>query len=142
MLWRIKEALARFMFGRNGFDRFTLWLMIGYFLLGIVRSILWAILKSRLVDGVFALVLLGCIAYVLFRILSRNVYARREEERKFLIWWAPAKNHLSVIFKNMTDRERKYMVCPHCKSIIRFPRKKGVHSASCPKCRGPLTVKI
>ncbi len=142
MFWRIKEALARFMFGRNGFDRFTFWLAVAYLLLGVVRSIVWAITKSLVIEAVFALLLSALFVYIIFRILSKNVYARREEERKFLIWWAPVKNHLSVLFKNLTDKERKYMVCPHCKAIIRFPRKKGVHSASCPKCRGPLTVKI
>ena len=142
MFWRIKEAFARFMYGRNGVDRFTLGLTVAYFVLTLVRSIVWAASKSIAAEAIFNLLLLALFGYIIFRFLSKNIYARREEERKFLLWWSTVKNRLSVISKNSTDKAHKYLVCPHCKAIIRFPRKKGVHSASCPKCRGPLTVKI
>ncbi len=142
MLWRLRQAFSRFMYGRNGFDRLTLWLLVIYITLGITRGTLRLVLRNEYVDLGFWIVMTLLFCYCVFRVVSRNTYARRNEEAKFLSWWRRVINLFKVMHSNRVDKSRKYMICPHCRAIIRFPRKKGVHSASCPKCRGPLTVRI
>ncbi len=142
MFWRLKQAFSRFMYGRNGFDRLTLWLLVVYITLSVTRGTLWFVLQNKYIDLGFWVVMTLLFGYCVFRVVSKNVYARRNEETAFLAWWRRVVNRFKVMHKNRTDKTRHYMLCPHCKAIIRFPRKKGVHSASCPKCRAPLRVKI
>ena len=72
----IRNALQRFMYGRYGSDQLNLFLIVLYLLLYFLSA----------VTGFFLLywlsLILVCVA--IFRILSRNIPARRRENDKFL----------------------------------------------------------
>ena len=73
--------------------------------------------------------LLTTVSYIfmilaIVRSLSRNVYKRYEENRKFLLLWQKFK-----------DKDHRYYNCPRCRQQVRVPRGKGKISITCPKCR-------
>jgi len=123
----LRERFARFMIGRYGMDR------LGQFLNAIVCVFLAAGLfsRSKWLD-IGALVFL-VLCY--FRVFSKNIGKRFEENQKFeRIWF-----HVSEVFRRWRfklQQARKYHIykCPNCRQKIRIPRGKGKISIHCPKC--------
>ena len=73
--------------------------------------------------------LLTTVSYIfmilaIVRSLSRNVYKRYEENRKFLLLWQQFK-----------DKDHRYYNCPRCRQQVRVPKGKGKIAITCPKCR-------
>lgn len=131
IFYRISGAMARFMYGRNGADQ------LGSALLGLyVVIFLLQILFSRVrgVYNVLNVLSLVVALLVLFRMLSKNLAKRREENAKFLNWWLPKKNALAAVRQRRLDREHKYFTCKNCKTICRVPAGKGKIEITCPKC--------
>lgn len=118
--------LRRFMAGRYGVDQLT-WVLLG---VSLVLSLLSRILQA----GIFGLLCWAVLFYCYFRILSRNIYARQQENQKMLQLWYRLKNS-SGTRRTMQDRkENKVFVCPTCKQKLRVPRGKGKINITCPKC--------
>ena len=142
MFWKIREAVGRFMYGRYGFDKFTLALLIISLAVNAVRSTVWLISQSLTADVALWVISLAVLGYAVMRTLSRNIGKRQAELARYTSVSSTIGKRIKVVFKNCTDRQKKYMLCPVCKAVIRFPRKKGVHPANCPKCKALITVKI
>ncbi len=126
-MWnRLKYGLQRFMMGRNGGDTLG-WAVL---ITGAVFSLLAAI------DGFEWMTLLSfvALAYAIFRMYSRNVMRRREENTKFVGFFKRIKTRL-------TDREHRYFHCPQCRQTVRVPRGKGNIKIRCPKCGTQFTKK-
>ena len=133
----MREKLARFMIGRNGNDQLNL------FLLGLALALLViaAIFKSSFgrISYVIVLALLG---YAYFRMLSRNIYKRREENGKFV----RARYKLSAAVKLRKEqwiqrKDYKFFTCPSCKTTLRVPRGHGKIKIVCRKCGNSFTGK-
>lgn len=133
----MREKLARFMVGRNGNDQLNL------FLLGLALALLViaAIFKSSFgrISYVIVLALLG---YAYFRMLSRNIYKRREENGKFV----RARYKLSAAVKLRKEqwiqrKDYKFFTCPSCKTTLRVPRGHGKIKIVCRKCGNSFTGK-
>ena len=123
------------MYGRYGADQLFYTLIV----LDLVCSVLGTLLRFPL------LLLLGDIGLILaiLRYFSKNIYKRREENRKFLDLWNACKR----FFKRQRDRVRdrkvcRYRKCPKCKSVLRLPIKRGKHSVKCPRCGQSFDVHI
>ena len=128
-IWeKLKNGFRRFMIGRNGADELSLALII----LALVASLISGFSGSILFN------LLSFVAYFfcLFRMFSRNIDKRRQENWKYVAmrqkvglavsqWW--------IRLKNM--RRYKYFKCPECKALLRLPRKVGEVTVTCSKCR-------
>lgn len=132
-LYNARTRTARFMAGRNGNDQFNVFLMI----CSLALILLSAILKGRLF--LLVLVLLG---YIYFRMLSRNVYKRQEENGRFLRW----KYKLSSRFRLLGERwkqrrDYKFFVCPSCHATLRVPKGRGKIKIVCRKCGASFTGK-
>ena len=117
---RIAGALARFMQGRYGTDRLNMVILFA----GLAASILSTLLPIPVVSLVLWALSYGLMIWAIFRCLSRNTYARYQENRKFL-----------MIFDRLKDRQHRYFTCPKCRQTVRVPRGKGKISITCPKCR-------
>ncbi len=119
--------LQKFMYGRYGMDAF-----------GVTLSFfaLFLSFTSRFKALFFLLwVSYAILIYAIYRMLSKNVYRRREENFKFLKLTAP----IAGFFKKMTLRVRdrkthKYFACPACRQEVRVPRRNSVLKITCPKC--------
>lgn len=125
---KILISLRKFMTGRRGSDELSLALLIA----GLIISLLSSIFGSALLYWI------GLALYVvsLFRMFSRNLTKRYEENRKYVEWLQKTKTSLSqakVRLKNM--RKYKYFKCPECGTLLKLPRKVGEVTVTCGKCR-------
>ena len=127
----MKEKLLRFFANRYGHDYFN------YFLLALY---LVCIIFANIFDSfILSIVALLLIIYSIYRSMSRNFYARSAENRKFMECMYPFQQRYKTIKNNLTDKSRKYFICPKCQQIVRVPRKKGKIEITCPKCHHTFT---
>ena len=130
-----RSKLSRFFYGRYGNDELNTALLITYLVLALINLI-----KPTYTVSVLMLIPL---VTMFVRMLSRNIYRRQAENTKFLKKWIPFKNWILLQRDKFRDRKtHAYRKCPNCKSILRLPRKPGVHQVSCPKCHNKFGVKI
>ena len=139
IFYRISSAMARFMYGRNGADQLGSAMLVLYVVLFVLQ-----VLFSR-VRGVYnvlsALSLLTAVL-VLYRMFSKNLPKRREENARFLNWWLPPKkNRLAASRQRRLDKEHKYFTCKNCKAICRVPAGKGKIEITCPRCGQKISGK-
>lgn len=123
------------MAGRNGTDQLLYVFFVFYIVIAIVNSFI----NSLILDGVLLLL----VAYILFRMLSRNVYKRRAENARLLKVWYKIRPGFMQFFKQIKEiRTHRYRRCPHCKARLRLPRKPGRHTVACPACKKEFSVSI
>ena len=122
----IRNALARFMYGRYGSDQLGLFLIAVYFILYIL-SIVFDLGFLGLIGDVL-------ILFSLFRMLSRNLAKRREENRKFLRKAEPVLSWYRMQRTVRRDKEHRYFKCPSCGQHLRVPRGKGQITVTCRSC--------
>lgn len=121
------------MVGRYGNDRLNQCLMI-------VALVFLVI--SIFVPGVFYLVALGIMIYVYFRMLSRNIGKRSDENRWYLAREMKVRGFIQRK-KNELRQRKDYHIykCPNCKQKLRVPRGRGQIVVRCRKCGTEFTKK-
>ena len=127
----MRERFARFMAGRNGNDQLNL------FLLGVavVLAVISAFFRSGGFGSFLSVVVLALLAYVYFRMLSRNVDKRREENGKFMRFRYNMEGRLRAAKERWVQRkDYKFFSCPSCHTNLRVPRGKGKIKIVCRKC--------
>ena len=130
---KFRAWLVRTMAGRYGIDQLNKDLLWVYLVL-MVLSLFVPYLKY---------VALGMAVWIIFRILSRNVQKRYQENMKYLPFRKKIIDWFSLQKRKWTDRKtHRYRCCPHCKATVRLPYKKGVHTVGCPRCKQDFQVKI
>ena len=113
--------------GRYGMDylgRFTI-------ILGLA-----AIILSMFIDSaILSILAWACIIFAYFRMFSRNVRKRYDENVRFLNKTAKIRGFFKSQ-KNLMAQRKDYHIytCPGCKQKIRIPRGKGKIEIRCPKC--------
>lgn len=133
----MRDRLAKFMYGRNGNDQ------LNTFLLGLCLAVL--ILGTIIGSGVgrytFILVLL-LLALAYYRMLSRNVVRRREENGKYLRLRDKFLTALRVRKERWVQRkDYKFFTCPSCKTTLRVPKGHGKVNVVCCRCGKSFTGK-
>ncbi|MBQ1955469.1 MAG: hypothetical protein II350_06980 [Clostridia bacterium] len=132
---KFKQRLIRFASGRYGMDR------LYYFISGLalIVMIVYVFVQKWWLYPII-LLLLG---WGIFRVFSRNIYKRRKENQIltnilrsvggfFKLNWNRIRYMGTKVFKK----------CPHCKAVLRLPRKRGSHSVRCPRCSKAFDVKV
>ncbi|HVJ50091.1 hypothetical protein [Desulfitobacterium sp.] len=120
--------LRKLMAGRYGVDQLSITLLIAYLPLSLGAQLA----SIKLLDFIALALLVVCY----FRIFSRNTAKRREENRKFLVWWYPIKNWFSrKIYRIKDSKNHRYYKCPNCKQAVRVPKGKGKIRITCPQCK-------
>lgn len=129
----MKERLYKFMYGRYGNDslnRFLLVLTIVFWVLSLFTTNYFYII------GVLLLVLMY------FRMLSKNIYKRADENKVYLKYEYKVKGFFGRIKRDMKQRRTHHIYkCPSCKQKIRIPRGKGKIEVTCPKCSNTFVKK-
>lgn len=133
----MRERLARFMAGRNGNDQLNIFLLIVDVVLLLVAGIFAQSIGRFLYPLVIAL-----LVYVYFRMFSRNVYRRREENGKYIRLKFKVSAALRVRRERWVQRkDYKFFTCPSCKTTLRVPRGHGKIKIVCRKCGNSFTGK-
>ena len=138
---RIGGALARFMYGRNGWDQLNQALFRGYLILWVAEIAVSVLLKNRLVTGVFEGALFVLMVFLFYRTFSKDLYRRRTENQKWVNWYCGIKNRSAGARARHADKEHKYFTCKSCKTICRVPTGKGKIVITCPKCGAEIRAK-
>jgi len=130
----MREKLQRFMAGRYGVDAFS------KFLMGSVL-VLWVLdlfINSRILYSWSILL----IIYMYFRMFSRNIQKRYQENIKFLQMKSKVLGKLkwNQLKSDVKGRKTHHIYrCPTCRQKIRIPRGKGRICITCPKCKTEFT---
>lgn len=140
-LYRMQNAILRFMYGRNGSDQLNTALLILYLALWLIGNLLVVLTKSSLLASIVNVLMTVLAVTIFFRMLSKNLVKRRAENQKFLAWWSPMKNRLKGMKQRSADKDHKYFTCKSCKTICRVPVGKGKIIITCPKCGAKINAK-
>ncbi len=125
---------TRFMQGRNGVDDLSKFLNTAVLVILIISCFVF---NEILFPA--ALVLMG---YNYFRIFSKNVPKRYEENQRF--------RNFRYDFAVKRDRRKKeweqrkiyrFFRCPMCKQRVRVPKGRGKICITCPKCKAEFVKK-
>lgn len=135
MLNKIRYALYRFMSGRYGNDE------LGFSLLGI--SLFLSLSSGFFPDQALLLRLLSYIPLLFeaFRLFSRKLYKRRQENQWFLGIVKPFRRSIKVILLNIKDKNSRHYTCPKCSQMVRVPKGRGRIEINCPHCHTSFTKK-
>ena len=116
------------MMGRNGVDELARFesIFVWVLLLVSIFSRMW----------IFDLLAMALIVHMYFRILSRDVSKRYEENQKYVnfrynavVKWDKKKKRIAQ------RRNYRFYKCPMCKQDVRVPKGHGKIQITCPKCR-------
>ena len=129
----MRNAIQRFFYGRYGNDQLNKALVGAYFVLFLL-SILTRI-------GLLELIGTAALVVAMFRMLSRNIYKRRDENARFLKKTAPLARWLRLQQTIRKDKEHRYFKCPSCSQYLRVPRGKGKITVTCRSCRASFQEK-
>lgn len=121
---RLGAKLRGFFYGRNGFDDLAKHTLIAF----IVVFLIYGFCPQGIVKLILSIVSLALLIYAYFRILSKNIYKRVSENKKYLgaikmtrTRWQQRRTH-------------KFYRCPKCKTWLRVPRGRGKITLTCVKC--------
>ena len=117
---KLGMGLRKFMAGRYGTDKLNMAILCT----GLGFTFLSMLIPVATVKMIFTTVSYGFMILAICRSLSRNIYKRYEENRKFLLF-----------FQKLKDKEHCYYNCPRCHQQVRVPKGKGKIAISCPKCK-------
>ena len=133
----MREKFARFMAGRNGNDQLNLFILIA----DIVLLLLAGIFANSLGKVLYPLVIL-LLGFAYFRMLSRNLCKRSEENGKYLRLRYKLMAEFRVRWERWVQRkDYKFFTCPSCKTTLRVPRGHGKITIVCRKCGNSFTGK-
>lgn len=129
MNWR--DRISKFMFGRYGTDALSKALLIVAIALYLINLFVTNTSTSSLLAFASTFLLIYCY----YRMFSRNVYKRANENQKFLYKISSIRRWFETC-KQQTKNLKTHHIykCPNCKQKIRVPRGKGRISIHCPKC--------
>lgn len=129
-----RYKLMQFMSGRYGIDKLSYFLLFSAVALSFVNCFVYSWILRAVVSAM-------CF-YVLFRTLSRNIYARSRENQKFEGILYKVRNYRNTCRQRKADFTHIYKKCPYCRAVLRLPRRKGKHTTVCPKCSKSFRVKV
>lgn len=118
------DAIRRFMQGRYGSDALTLFLMCVGIGLNIVSMFV----------PFLSFLALAIFVFAVWRMLSRNIYARQKENAAYLRGWQRVKNFFSGFKPRADAKTHRHYKCPECRQEVRVPKGKGKILITCPRC--------
>lgn len=129
-----QRKLADWLRGRQGPDDlavFSVDVAVVVLLISLLTGIGW-----------ISWIALALVIYAMFRIQSRNLGARAQENEKFLKALGPVRPWIQNPRAAWTElRTYKHVRCTSCKQRVRVPRGKGKLRVTCPKCKTKFEVR-
>ncbi len=131
----LREKITSFMVGRYGVDRLYYFLLALCFIIIVINLFANSLILSLIESAV--------LIYAFYRVLSRNIYKRQQENEKFIKIIEKPKGFINL--QKCKKRDKKthvYRKCPSCKNNLRLPKQKGEHTVVCPCCKHRFDVRI
>lgn len=120
---KLRNATYKFMYGRNGVDQLSSFLITASLVI-----LIPSVFLNGYVKLVFYVLFWATVIYSYFRILSKNVYKRQKEN----LWFV---NKMNYIKTRISQRKQyRFYNCPKCKTHLRVPRGAGEITITCKKC--------
>ena len=123
-LTKMAQKIRTFFYGRNGLDDLAKHALIA----SLVVFLIYGFWPAGIVKFLISLVSYALMIYAYFRMLSKNIYKRVAENKKYTgaikmtkTRWQQRKTH-------------RFYRCPKCKTWLRVPRGKGKITITCVKC--------
>jgi len=128
----MKKRLQRFMYGRYGVDA------LGKFIIG--AALVICVLNLFIHSFIFSILIWALLIYSYYRMFSKNVQKRYNENVKFLNFKTRIVGKFKKEQSYMKQRKTHHIYkCPTCKQKIRIPKGKGRICITCPKCKTQFT---
>lgn len=133
-----QQGFQQWMIGRNGVDdlaRSFIWIAIAFMIAQIIVSFF-----SATAAWILSLFALAALVYCFFRMFSKNLAARRNENA----WWVTKTSPIVIkarrrysFLKEWKRYHKQYRIftCDHCGQTLRVPKGKGKVRVTCPKCK-------
>lgn len=122
------------LYGRYGIDELYQFNLILYLILFVINIFVNSLILFWIQVAI--------ITFTFFRVLSKNIKQRKKENDKYLSIKNKIVKHFDLIRKKWRDRNtHMYKKCIHCKTVLRLPLKKGIHTVKCPNCKKRFEVK-
>ncbi|HBU11719.1 MAG TPA: hypothetical protein DEB31_03000 [Clostridiales bacterium] len=126
--------LRRMMYGRYGGDQLTFFLLV----LAIAITVASLFIPVAFINYLSLIPLV----FGVYRMFSKNIAKRQQENMKYLQFRYRLKNWFTGIPQKMRDAKKyRYFKCPSCGQKVRVPRGKGKINITCPKCKGKFLRK-
>lgn len=128
----MRQRLQQFMMGRYGGDQLGKVLTLASLIL---------LLVSLFFDITICYILgVGVLIYTYWRMFSKNVSKRYEENQKFVNMRYRAVVKWDKQKKQWAQRKtHRFFKCPQCSQKVRVPKGRGKICITCPKCRNEFT---
>ena len=122
----LKEKFYRFMQGRYGNDQLNRFL--------IATAMVLLILSMFTTDILYTIAVIAMV-FAYYRMFSKKIYKRSEENQKYLQLEWKAKNFWTKKKNEIKQLKTHHIYkCPNCKQKIRVPRGRGKIAIRCRKC--------
>ena len=129
----MRDRFNKFMQGRYGVDELSRFTMVAALVLIILT--MFVNIVNRSVGSILDFLGIAAIVYAYFRIFSRNIQQRYEENQKYLTMTSKLRFRFNKEKNLMKQRKTHHIYsCPGCGQKIRIPKGKGKIEISCPKC--------
>ena len=128
----MRQRLQQFMMGRYGGDQLGKVLTLASLIL---------LLVSLFFDITICYILgVGVLIYTYWRMFSKNVSKRYEENQKFVNMRYRAVVKWDKQKKQWAQRKtHRFFKCPQCSQKVRVPKGRGKICITCPKCKTEFT---
>ena len=127
----MRAWFTRLMAGRNGPDHLNRFLSVVFLIL----SVCSVFVRNPRIASAFYTLSMALFLYVMFRMLSRNIYRRQQENGAYLrerykitSWWNGLRDRWTQ------RKDYKFFKCPSCHTRLRVPKGKGKLNIVCRKC--------
>ena len=118
------------MTGRNGSDQLNRFLAV----LAVLALVLSMILPSK-IRSLFYVLFLILLVMTYYRMLSRNLYKRREENARYLQKRSQFVGNFRLLKERWIQRKDYcFFSCPSCRTTLRVPKGRGKIKIVCRKC--------
>lgn len=127
----MRAWFTRLMAGRNGPDHLNRFLSVVFLILSVCSMFV----RNPRIASAFYTLSMALFLYVMFRMLSRNIYRRQQENGAYLrerykitSWWNGLRDRWTQ------RKDYKFFKCPSCHTRLRVPKGKGKLNIVCRKC--------
>ena len=124
MLNKFNNWLYKFMYGRNGVDQLSNFLLYSSFIVLIPTLFI----SNKVVKTIFLILFWVIVIYNYFRIFSKKIYKRQKENN----FYVSKTNYIKTKFSQR--KTYRFYDCPKCHTHLRVPKGVGLVTITCKKC--------